>query len=172
MAKIIYTALGGALTVECDAATPKDVFKKVAVLQEMMSDKCCGCCKSPNIAFVVRTAQNREGKDVEYYELKCQEAQCGAALSFGQHQSGATLFAKRWDKDARAPLPNNGWHIYVRTDGGGGYQQGGGGYQQPQQGGYQHGGPPQQGRQPQQGGWGQPPQQQLGPPPPQDEIPF
>lgn len=182
MAKVIFKTLGGMASIECEAVSPKDAFKKLAILQEMCSEKECGCCHSTNIAYRVRTAENRDGAEIEYYEMKCLEPNCGAALQYGQHTKAPTLFAKRWDKESRTAIPNNGWVIYVRGSGDSHHhnQQQGGGYQPPQQqGGYQQGGgyPQQGGRQPQQQppqqqGWGAP-QQPLGPPPGQgNDIPF
>lgn len=89
------------LTFEVDAAGQKEVFKELAMIQEIFGEKSCGVCKGKDLRFICRTV---EGND--YYELKCS---CGAVLSFGQHKKGGTLFPKRKD-DNNEYLPNYGWY--------------------------------------------------------------
>jgi len=169
---------GNQLEVHCGAGSPKEVFKTIANIQEMLSVEKCGLCSSTNLLFGVRNAKNKQGIKCEYYEMRCVD--CNAQLNFSQHQETPTLYKRTSTKEG-GPMPNDGWYIW---QGGGGHDDGNytsPGYQQPQQGGYQQ--PPQQqypqqgGHPPQQGGWGgqqrQQPPQQLNPPPPQSgEIPF
>lgn len=65
------------LTIELDATSPKDLFKKVAETQEVFAERSCGMCGCEDIQFRVRTVN---GDD--YYENVC--TKCGATLSFGQ----------------------------------------------------------------------------------------
>ena len=90
------------LTFEVEGSGQKEVFKELAIIQEIFGEEKCGLCESTNLKFVVRSV---EGND--YYELRCSE--CGAVLSFGQHKKGGTLFPKRKDDDNKY-LPNNGWY--------------------------------------------------------------
>jgi hypothetical protein len=106
--KVTYTA-NDKLSFELEAAGQKEIFKELALIQEIFSEDKCGLCKSTNLKFIVR---NVEGND--YYELRCVD--CGAVLSFGQHKKGGTLFPKRKD-DENNWLPNNGWHKWQKNQG-------------------------------------------------------
>jgi hypothetical protein len=104
--KVTYTA-NNKLSFELEAAGQKEIFKELALIQEIFSEDTCGLCKSTNLKFIVRSV---EGND--YYELRCMD--CGAILSFGQHKKGGTLFPKRKD-DENNWLPNNGWHKWQKN---------------------------------------------------------
>ena len=97
------------LTFEIEGAGQKEIFKGLAMVQEVFSEAKCGVCGSENIKFVVRTV---EGND--YYELRCMD--CGAALSLGQHKKGGTLFPKRKDENGNW-LENGGWHKWQKDQG-------------------------------------------------------
>jgi hypothetical protein len=99
--KVKY-AVNNKLQFELEGSGQKEVFKELALIQEIFGEEACGLCKSTNIKYIVR---NVDGND--YYELRC--ADCGGILSFGQHKKGGTLFPKRKD-DEGAYLPNKGWH--------------------------------------------------------------
>ena len=103
--KVIYKA-NDKLQFELEASGQKEVFKELALIQEIFSETKCGMCGSTNLKFIVRSV---EGND--YYELRC--ADCGAILSFGQHKKGGTLFPKRKD-DNNNYIPHNGWHKWVK----------------------------------------------------------
>tara|TARA_Y100001972_G_C7468702_1_gene238804 strand:- start:52 stop:384 length:333 start_codon:yes stop_codon:yes gene_type:complete len=94
------------LEFELEGAGQKEIFKELATVQEIFSEKKCGVCGSENIKFVVR---NVEGND--YYELRCMD--CGATLAFGQHKKGGTLFPKRKDENGNW-LENGGWHKWQK----------------------------------------------------------
>jgi len=98
--------VGDRLEFEIDAAGQKEIFKELALIQEIFAEDKCGLCGSTNLRFIVR---NIEGND--YYELRC--ADCGAILAFGQHKKGGTLFPKRKDDDGNY-LPNKGWHKWTK----------------------------------------------------------
>lgn len=96
------------LEFEVEGSGQKEIFKELALIQEIFGEECCGVCGCTNIKFLVRTV---EGND--YYELRCNDYKCGAILSFGQHKKGGTLFPKRKD-DNNNYLPHKGWHKWVK----------------------------------------------------------
>ena len=108
--KCVFTS--GNLSFEIEGSTQKELFKGLAEAQEIFQHEPCGMCKSNNVKFAVRTIDSND-----FFELKCND--CGAALSFGQHKSGSSLFPKRKEEDAKDPktkqvvkgknLPNKGW---------------------------------------------------------------
>jgi len=104
--KVAYKA-NDRLQFELEGSGQKEVFKELAMIQEIFSEEKCGVCGCTNIKFVVR---NVDAND--YYELRCTDSKCGATLSFGQHKKGGTLFPKRKDDD-NTYLPNKGWHKYT-----------------------------------------------------------
>lgn len=103
--KVLYKA-NDKLTFELEGSGQKEIFKELAVIQEIFAEEKCGLCSSTNLRFIVR---NVEGND--YYELRCVD--CGAILAFGQHKKGGTLFPKRKD-DNGIILPNKGWHKWSK----------------------------------------------------------
>ena len=50
-------------------------------------------------------------EDNDYYEMRC--LSCGAALSYGQHKKGGTLFPKRKDENGNW-LDNGGWQKWQK----------------------------------------------------------
>ena len=97
------------LTIEFDASDHKELFERLAQVQEIVVHQ-CGKCKAQadNLIFKVRVVD-----DNKFYELKC--AKCGAMLVFGSHRKGGTLFPKRYVEEngkKKIPvewLPHNGW---------------------------------------------------------------
>ena len=104
--KVLYKA-NERLQFELEGSGQKEVFKELAVIQEIFSEEKCGVCGCTNLKFVVRNVESND-----YYELRCSESKCGAVLSYGQHKKGGTLFPKRKDEDNNY-LPNKGWHKYT-----------------------------------------------------------
>jgi hypothetical protein len=102
--KLIYKA-NDKLEFELEASGQKEIFKELALIQEVFSEAKCGLCGSTNIRFVTRSV---DGND--YYELRCND--CGAVLAFGQHKKGGTLFPKRKDDEGNY-LPNKGWYKWT-----------------------------------------------------------
>jgi hypothetical protein len=98
--------VGDKLEFELEGGGQKEIFKELALIQEIFAEENCGLCGSTNLRFIVRSV---EGND--YYELRC--ADCGAILAFGQHKKGGTLFPKRKDDDG-SYLPNRGWHKWSK----------------------------------------------------------
>lgn len=102
--KMHYKA--GPMTFEIEGASPKELFKKIATVQEIFdTDKMCGACNSPDVRF-----RSRQVDDFEFFEIACET--CTARLQFGQLKKGGGLFVKRRDDDGHE-LPNRGWEKYV-----------------------------------------------------------
>ena len=101
--KVKYKA-NDRLEFELEGSGQKEIFKELALIQEIFGETKCALCGSTNLRFIVRSV---EGND--YYELRCND--CGAVLAFGQHKKGGTLFPKRKDDEGNY-LPNKGWYKY------------------------------------------------------------
>ena len=104
--KVTYKA-SDKLQFELEASGQKEVFKELAIIQEIFAEEKCGVCSCPNLKYVVRNVDSND-----YYELRCNDSRCGAILSFGQHKKGGTLFPKRKDEENKY-LPNKGWHKWA-----------------------------------------------------------
>lgn len=89
------------MTIEIEGQTQKGIFEELGTLQEVFGEDTCGKCKSQSVRFQVRVVN-----DNTFYELKCND--CGAALSYGCHKKGDTLFPKRKDSEGNW-LDNKGW---------------------------------------------------------------
>lgn len=97
-----YKTRDGRLIFKVDAENQKEIFKQIAVTQEVFEAETeCGCCHSKEIRFRVRTVDKHD-----FYEVAC--GGCGARFEFGQHKNGRSLFPKRRAEDGTA-LPNRGW---------------------------------------------------------------
>lgn len=71
----------------------KEVFKKLAEIQDTFEDDKCGKCGSDNLKYSVRTVE-----DNEFYELRCKK--CKAKLSFGTSKAEPNkLYPKRFLTD-------------------------------------------------------------------------
>ena len=103
--KVTYRATDK-LVFELEGSGQKEIFKELALIQEIFSEEKFGLCGSTNLKFIVRNVDNND-----YFELRCND--CGAILAFGQHKKGGTLFPKRKDDNANY-LPNKGWHKWTK----------------------------------------------------------
>jgi len=90
------------LSFELEGSGQKEIFKELALIEEIFSENSCGLCNKSNIKHIVRNVD-----DNNYYELRCTD--CGAVLAFGQHKKGGTLFPKRKDDEGNY-IPNRGWY--------------------------------------------------------------
>ena len=100
MIEATYKTMRGNLLLKVSGETVKAVFKEIAHVAEVFdADQQCGLCHSANLRYRSRTIDNND-----YYELYCVD--CTAALKFGQHKAGGTLFAKRNEGE-------NGWSKYL-----------------------------------------------------------
>lgn len=100
--KVTYSP-GPNLTIEFEASGQKDIFEKMAQLQEILHHSCAKCKSNKGYTFVVREVDGNK-----FYELKCRNPSCGATLGFGSHKTGGTLFPQRKDADGER-LPDFGW---------------------------------------------------------------
>lgn len=116
MLKAIYK-VRPELEFEVEAKEQKDVFRQIANIQEVFSEKVCGLCKKTDLKFVVR-----EVEDNEFYEMRCNS--CGGKLAFGQNKKGGTVYPVRKLKNGKpaktedtAPFDyeSQGWHKYIPT---------------------------------------------------------
>ncbi len=104
--KAHYNTADGRIGFEVAGDNVKDIFREIALVQEIFeSEAACGCCKGTTIRFLYRVVD-----DYTFYELACQNIQCRARFSFGQHKKGGTLFPKY--KEGDDWLPNRGWSRY------------------------------------------------------------
>ena len=125
--------LGSGLQFEAESDTQKGLFEALANIDknfnEVFGETNCGQCKSDNIYFKIRDVEAEEkGEDgkvkldpktkkpkmkkYRYYEVACRD--CWAALSFGQHQEGETLFPRRKLSDGTWDNTHRGWKAYVK----------------------------------------------------------
>lgn len=100
-----YATPNPRLTFAINCESAQDLFTKLARVDELFGEKECGLCHSPAIIFAVRETQS--GK---WFEMRC--TACRAKLDFGTSRDGTKFWCKRWDKEAKKPLQNGGWHIY------------------------------------------------------------
>lgn len=115
---LTYTTPNGRIKIEQEITKGIDAFEFVSKVQEIFEEEECGCCHSKRIR-----CETRKNEDYKFFQYTCLNPECGARLEFGQHKEGGGLFAKRWDKEASRPLPDNGWFIWQPTstrDSGGG----------------------------------------------------
>lgn len=99
--KVIYRTADSKISVEVEGKDNKDIFRQLAIFQELFDNGRCQACDSERVRFVVREVQGNT-----YYELRCLD--CGSTLAFGQKKADGSLFPKRKDKDGNW-LPNGGW---------------------------------------------------------------
>ena len=101
--KMVYQS--GKLTFEAEISSGKQAFEVAAKMAELFEETHCGCCKSEHIRHEVREYDGNS-----YYKMLCND--CGAQLDFGQKKDGKSLFAKRYDSEAKQALPNRGWYVW------------------------------------------------------------
>ena len=103
--KAHYKTKNGRITFEVEGELIKDIFEKIAQLQDIFeSEQECGLCGSDSTRLVAR-----ENDGHKYHELRCLD--CGGQFSFGQLRNGGDLFPRRKDKDGNW-LPDHGWSKY------------------------------------------------------------
>jgi hypothetical protein len=112
--KVHYRSANARLVFEIEGATPKALFEKIALLQDVFEaeDK-CGQCGSSNIRFRVRSVKTQASQDVRYFELRCMD--CWAQFDYGQNQDTVNLFPKRRDEKGNV-IGVRGWYKYRPQD--------------------------------------------------------
>lgn len=106
--------LKNGLIFEIDADTEVDLFRQIAKLEETFGEVSCGACSKTNIKPQVRNVTTGEGKameEFEYFEMRCLD--CGAALSYGLHKKGGTMFPHRKDENGKYDPKQRGWKKFV-----------------------------------------------------------
>jgi hypothetical protein len=94
-----------------DSDVHTDAFETLMGVQEVFGISECGCCKSKDLRYSVRTDKD----DNKYYDLKCQNISCRAVLSFGQKKKpkGALYPRRKKTDESKEYLPNGGWVKWV-----------------------------------------------------------
>ncbi len=102
------------LSFELEGSTEKELFKQVCKIQEVFGESECGACKSKDVFLQVRTVD-----ETDFYEVKCRNPKCLAAMSFGQHKKGGSLFPKRFkmDGDKKIWSKTKGWEKWEKPNG-------------------------------------------------------
>lgn len=98
------------LVLEVEGQSQKDLFGNLAEVTEVFGEKSCGMCGCENLSFVRRTVDK-----YTYHELKCDNTDCGAKLSYGQiNGPEGKLFPVRKlvDKGPEKGKPNSKKGVY------------------------------------------------------------
>lgn len=115
----------GQLTIEFTAENHLDVFSQLSELEEVFGSVTeCGKCKSKDVRFSLRKANDGKKKEFVYPEAVCKN--CYAKFKFGQSEGGK-LFPIKYvredgeyvkdDKGKNIPLGTNGWTKYNKETG-------------------------------------------------------
>ena len=94
------------LDVTCETTTA--VWDVLCKLRELFEHTKCGKCGSENIQMITRVAGEKKNR---FYEWKCQQPDCCAALQMHQYDpdKGQVGLYLKWDDE---------WSIYKRPDAG------------------------------------------------------
>ena len=105
--------------------TPLEVFKQVAALTEVFGETECRKCHGTDLQYVVRNATDGK-KQYIYPEVRCNNLDCRAKLSFGQSEDGV-IYPKRYkmegkevvvDKNGKKEVLGSwGWRRYNKDTG-------------------------------------------------------
>ncbi len=97
-----------------EGKTQVEIVEQICHFSEVFGEDTCGACKSKNVRFITRTAQEHT-----FYEIKCLD--CSARCALGTHQTrDLTMYPKRREA-TKGPdgkvvygeyLANNGWVKY------------------------------------------------------------
>lgn len=100
----------GNVTFEAEGVTTKEVFKELAVFQEIFQH--ANGPDGQGARLVVRTVTDPKNpkKEYEYFEMRS-VTNPKLRLDFGQKNDGGDLFPKRKDSEGNW-YPNDGWHEY------------------------------------------------------------
>lgn len=109
--KATYKTANGRLTLEMEYSDDRDLFEKVAHVDEVFGDLTCGAkvdggkwVESDDVKFVVREVDGNK-----YYEVWPRDSRLrGFKKSYGCHKKGNGLFPKRMDKETHT-LASNGY---------------------------------------------------------------
>ncbi len=105
--KLIFK-FSDALTIEIECEMLVDVYRKMSMLQQAITNEPCGMCGKEKTHFEHRKAGD-EG-EYDYYSMRCQD--CRAELKIGQHKKGGGMYIKRKGADGRWDKEHKGWSRY------------------------------------------------------------
>lgn len=84
-----YKSKNGQYHAKFEGKDPKEIIEQLYDFYRVFEQHdTCGLCKSKNIYFNVRNTKDGD----KYYERKCGEEKCGAALTFHQNKKGGGLY--------------------------------------------------------------------------------
>lgn len=128
----------GKLNFEIEANTQKEMWEKLASLNEVFGKRVCKRCGTPDAEFHVRVVKSRSGKkEYTYHELRCKGVdkdgkRCGAVKAFSvNNDETGNMYPKtkvnqddvlyphfvKNEGDEYAYLPYDGWLKYdKKTD--------------------------------------------------------
>jgi hypothetical protein len=91
------------MSIEASGDQVKEVFRELAILEEVFGHNQCRKCNGTSLRFVVRNVDEND-----FYELRCNNNNCRAVLRFGANKKGGGLFPKIKGDDDKY-LPDGGW---------------------------------------------------------------
>lgn len=102
--------LNDQFTFELEGNTTKDIFKRVAEVTDVFDNPPSNGGKP---RYVVRKV-SKDKKNYEYFEAVDQKTR--GRLAYGVYEDGSGLFPKRFDKDKKEWIENNGYVVYKPED--------------------------------------------------------
>lgn len=90
MAEANYRTNNNKFSIKFEYETIKELFEQVSEFEEVMGISECAACGSNDIR-----PSTRKVDDFTFYEMVCNNPDCGCRLQFGQHKKGGGLFPKR-----------------------------------------------------------------------------
>lgn len=115
--KATYVTANGKLTLEMEYSDDRDLFEKIAHVDEVFGDVTCGAkvdgrwVETKDVKFVVRNVD-----DNKYYEMWAdgKPELRGFRKQFGCHKKGNGLFPKRVEKDSKDhEFGSNGYAKFI-----------------------------------------------------------
>lgn len=111
MLKVNYKSADGRFSAQFEGQTPNEVFEQLAMFQEVFEKHNeCGLCQS-QVFFQLRKVNKSK-----FYEKKCSNPKCGAALTYHINDGNVGLYTTwqdKWSKyvppkDDEKPTPKGG----------------------------------------------------------------
>jgi hypothetical protein len=92
--KVLYKSPGARFTVEFTEDAPNKLFESIARFQEVFEkNNSCLACGGEEVYFNVRKVEKSK-----FYEKKCANPKCGAALTYHSNEEGGGLYTTWKDK--------------------------------------------------------------------------
>lgn len=89
----------GTTTIQVEADSVKDLIKEISFFNELPPQ--CGKCGDRDLGFRHRNVDKND-----YFEMVCNNPECGFTFPLGQHKEGGTLFPN-YTKGWTAPFQRN-----------------------------------------------------------------